>query len=1384
MHGEDLQPTELPASWAGLVDGQKDEALSTLVTYKPKGWVSAASGKPAAASEPFVRLEELGRGGMGVVFRAVQTSLGREVAIKTLHGGAPEARGNFVAEARLTGRLDHPNIVPVYDIDTSAGAPVLAMKLVEGRSWADLLQDSDYDQAYHLRLLSQVCNAVAFAHSRQVVHNDLKPENVMVGAFGEVLVMDWGLAVSIGAPDGGCRHRSEIQSACGTPAYMPPELAEGWGEQLGAHTDVYLLGGMLFRILSGRPPHAGASFLEVVMRAIEGRVGPLPESTPAELRALCLKALAPQPTARHASVAAFQAELESYLQHRESLRITYEARQQLREARAVRAAAEPYEGFARALSGFEQALALWAENPQAAAGLTAARRAFARAALEQADLALAASQAGRLPSDDREGLELRRAIEAARLKQQRERRARRRLRGVLGVALGLLFLSLGGGMALLEGERVRTREQKQRAEANDAIARQALSDFTNRWRTVLRFEIGDAPAMRAYGLLYADVIDHWRRLRAVNQQSGQPSLAELEARRQIAGYLLHNEVALDSALVELQAALRVGEALRALEPGPELELHINVCRVDAGECRRILGQLDRARSDLEAALASLRGLRGAGLPSVQLERAIAHALLATALARRDTGSYQAGLEATAQCVELRRTLSAQAPDDPLPTLELIHALLVQGNVLLDLGRPRAALPCLQEGLARLDGFQQGRPTNFHSPLLRADLHENLAVVFWLSGEHPQQRAHLEEALVLREMLLAQRPEAAQHAYNLGRLLTRMAATWFELGAQTRAREAVERSIGLLTGASYLRAGREALESLAMAHRLQSLLWLASDQPAKALLSAEEALRLLDSSQGQSPPSSRRDRANSLRVRAEALQAAGRPADARADLEAARLEVLQAREELGQPIFANQVLCRVLQQLAAQASQAGERDAARQLAEEAVLRSREGWQATGQQRDGAAHGEALLLLARQQWRAGSMQLASESGAEAAGLFAALLPADSSFVDLRLGLAESLRLQGELAGMQARPQQAREFLERAWACLQGLPAGAVRALQVARVEEKLGLLAHQAGELEVALGRLQEACHLRQPWLDGAASSLALATNLRHVCDVQLSRGTAAAAESSLVQARALIEAAGGGFAVRCEAAALRVRQAGVAYLRHEEAAAEQLYLEAYATFQGLLEERPGSFAALAGAVDCLERLSSRAEQQGAIETATALLHEAAQLHAAAEVSDRAGYEGLGRRIALQQSALGWLEGTRAPEDRAGWLRFAELLIDRRRWLDASVAFKQVFAGRAERGDRDTMARAAAVANLASRQEPELAGALQEQALIWLEAYLNLLERDVYEGLAALAERPDPVLKAELERLHGDFQYMRDVSPDFDGLRELEAFQKLFEDFGPD
>jgi eukaryotic-like serine/threonine-protein kinase len=321
----------------------------------------------------------LGTGGMGKVVSARQTALDRAVAAKFLKTPDGDSTA-LLREAIVTGRLEHPNIVPVHLLAvTGDGAPFFAMKRVEGTPWSDTLaRGQPLEEA--LEVLIKVCDAVSFAHARGVLHRDIKPDNVLVGSFGEVYLVDWGLAVSL-EPDRVLPLAREADFA-GTPAYMAPEMAAGHGGALCVQSDVYLLGATLYEVLTGRLPHRAPTPAGVVSVALEGNPPLFESPVPPELASICRRAMAKAPMERFPTAVAFKQALTSYLRHREAWIIYEQARQRLSQLQQVTAATSTqkssmlgvtaHTAYAECRFGFEQVRRLWPEFEGARQGLAEA----------------------------------------------------------------------------------------------------------------------------------------------------------------------------------------------------------------------------------------------------------------------------------------------------------------------------------------------------------------------------------------------------------------------------------------------------------------------------------------------------------------------------------------------------------------------------------------------------------------------------------------------------------------------------------------------------------------------------------------------------------------------------------------------------------------------------------------------------------------------------------------------------------------------------------------------------------------------------------------------------------------------------------------------------
>ncbi len=278
------------------------------------------SGRPSSGEQPplfgdFELLEEIARGGMGIVYRARQRSLNRIVALKMILAGqfaSAEDVQRFRKEAEAAANLEHTNIVPIYEVGERGGHHYYAMAYVEGHSLATRLEDGPMQPREAARCVKVLAGAIAYAHRRGVIHRDLKPSNVLLDRAGEPKIMDFGLAKLIDSGDA----LTVTGQIVGTPSYMAPEQASGNIREVREQADIYSLGAVLYAMLTGEPPFRGENRVETLLQVLHQDPRPsraVNPRIPRDLDTICMKCLEKDPQQRYASAAELSADLGRFL---------------------------------------------------------------------------------------------------------------------------------------------------------------------------------------------------------------------------------------------------------------------------------------------------------------------------------------------------------------------------------------------------------------------------------------------------------------------------------------------------------------------------------------------------------------------------------------------------------------------------------------------------------------------------------------------------------------------------------------------------------------------------------------------------------------------------------------------------------------------------------------------------------------------------------------------------------------------------------------------------------------------------------------------------------------------------------------------------------------
>jgi serine/threonine protein kinase/tetratricopeptide (TPR) repeat protein len=825
--GEGRAPAGLPTDPSDTFDPSASpgrlvsDTAPTVATLDPPMEEEAEASRRDDSS-PFRLSRLIGRGGFGEVWEATQLSLGRTVAVKRLRrqvagseNTAVDWEESFRHEALTAAALEHPNIVPVYDLGRDgSGHQQLAQRLVRGLSWKALV-DADRSRpigellARHLPTLIDVAQAVAFAHSKGILHRDLKPSQVLVGEYGEVFLVDWGLAFRFGAGAGETvaeagsvaprLHSSPTETTvhlfcpAGTPAYMAPEQTDQDATRLGPWTDVYLLGGTLYYLLTGSPPHPGDDVEEVFSRARAGVVeeAPLRElrhDLPEALVSLARRALAPPPTDRP-SCPAFIAALRDYLsgteQRRESEALTRSVESSLE------AASGDYGALSECLADLARARGLWRDNPRVASLRERALADYGRTALAHGDLELARRLVDQLqPGTEREELGA-----AVARRAERHRRAARQRRFFLrvSVVLGLALVAFGVKYAVdrQQAERRLAQQRNQavtaRAQAEELMAFM-LEDLTQGLERLGRLDLLDQVASKS-----VDYYDSF----APDSDDRDALVRRSLALRNI-GRVLLDQGELERARAATERSLALVSRLAVDDPDSS-EL-----RAQEANRHLELGDLLQHTEDLDAALLAHRqgvtlyeSLLAQDPEDPEGQRELARGLAGIGFEMWARADFDASLASLQRSVELLEALTARHPDDERAARLLLTSISRMGDVRRDQGELGEAAALARRALTL---SKQELATDPGSAWYLGALSQSassLGFTLWRTGDLKGALAAYREALETARRLAERDPTNQSHKRTLASAYSNVGEMLRGLGDLGGAIEALGRSIGVL-----------------------------------------------------------------------------------------------------------------------------------------------------------------------------------------------------------------------------------------------------------------------------------------------------------------------------------------------------------------------------------------------------------------------------------------------------------------------------------------------------------------------------------------------------------------------------------------------------------
>ena len=764
----------------------------------------------------------IGRGGFAEVWEATQTALQRTVAVKRLRADVMHDAGTsrlalegFRSEALTAAALEHPNIVPVYDAnEDDRGRLQLALKLVRGTTWRDMILH-EVEQPVrellerHLPILIDVAQAVAFAHSRGIIHRDIKPSQVMVGEFGEVLLFDWGLALPVS--DGSLGGRAETSagagsaarasvpgaegSTCpaGTPAFMAPEQTDQTPDRLGPWTDVYLLGGCLYSLLTGTVPRPDMNAAEAFVAAMQQDIEPPSQRAPqrdipADLEQLTMQALHRDPRQRPSAaefVTLLQASLSGASQRRQSGELTREI------ASALPAELGSYAELSQCVADLAHAEGLWRENPEIPGLRERVHEQYATAALHNGDLELARRQAAQLRNDGTRW----RLQEAIDLRTAALRRTARQRRVFLtvSVALGVLLVVLAAKYAF-DQHRAQRRLEAQRNEAvaarvqAEGLTSFMLEDLTPGLEQIGRLDLLDQVAQSAveyYASFPSDETDGGTMVRR--------SLALRDAAR-----VLRDQGHLDESRTAMLASLGIATELAENEPeSSEYRQQLADRWLELGELMQRTADPDAAAQAFDQAVGLFESLLEDASAAVDLRRGLARALAGQAYEAWSDARLTEALSLLERSKRLLEGCLRERPNDGVGRRLLLDILTRESHVLRDTGELEAAVDAIREAIELGVVLTQTEPMNMMARASLAECYSALGFALWQKDETDAALDAYQNALRTNRELAGQDPSNQNRQRRLADTLANVGEMQHELGDTANAQASLSEGVAIL-----------------------------------------------------------------------------------------------------------------------------------------------------------------------------------------------------------------------------------------------------------------------------------------------------------------------------------------------------------------------------------------------------------------------------------------------------------------------------------------------------------------------------------------------------------------------------------------------------------